>query len=182
LEYADEATWPGPWKAVERSVRNRRRGHALGDLFLFAEDEERLARCWDGLRGRQGARRIPCRSERAIDRSVRGQGGLDTTALASLVAGSIAATGSLARLIGERAFSGLFHEGERSHLYITVLGTVDPRGVLRSYLVRRSRPVSGETRERGDRPGLRGDHPARGGIPVEIAQITDEDIENLLSS
>ena len=38
---------------------------------------------------------------------------LDTTSLASLTAGNVAATDGLARLIGEKEFSILFHEGER---------------------------------------------------------------------
>ena len=41
---------------------------------------------------------------------------LDTTSLASLTAGNIAATGGLAKLIGEKEFSILFHEGEKLSL------------------------------------------------------------------
>jgi predicted regulator of Ras-like GTPase activity (Roadblock/LC7/MglB family) len=48
--------------------------------------------------------------------------GLDTTALASLAAGNIAATGGLANLIGEKEFSILFHEGERDNMHISVVG------------------------------------------------------------
>src|SRR2546428_12494546 len=47
---------------------------------------------------------------------------LDTTSLASLTAGNIAATGGLAKLIGEKEFSILFHEGERDNLHISVIG------------------------------------------------------------
>src|SRR2546425_9881012 len=46
---------------------------------------------------------------------------IDTTALASLAAGNVAATDSLARLIGEKEFSVLFHEGERDNLHISVV-------------------------------------------------------------
>src|ERR1041384_5163385 len=38
---------------------------------------------------------------------------LDTTSLASLTAGNVAATDGLAHLIGERGFPVLSHEGER---------------------------------------------------------------------
>jgi predicted regulator of Ras-like GTPase activity (Roadblock/LC7/MglB family) len=38
---------------------------------------------------------------------------IDSTSLASLTAGNIAATGGLAKLIGEKEFSILFHEGEK---------------------------------------------------------------------
>ena len=46
---------------------------------------------------------------------------LDSTSLASLVAGEIAATGGLAKLMGEREFSTLFHEGVRDHLHISIV-------------------------------------------------------------
>jgi predicted regulator of Ras-like GTPase activity (Roadblock/LC7/MglB family) len=45
----------------------------------------------------------------------------DTTSLASLAAGNIAATGELATLIGEKEFSILFHEGERDNMHISVV-------------------------------------------------------------
>ena len=48
--------------------------------------------------------------------------GFDTTSLASLAAGNIAATGGLASLIGEKEFSILFHEGERDNMHISVVG------------------------------------------------------------
>ena len=51
-------------------------------------------------------------------------GGLDTTSLASLAAGNVAATGGMARLIGEREFPTLSHEGERESLYICIIGRV----------------------------------------------------------
>jgi predicted regulator of Ras-like GTPase activity (Roadblock/LC7/MglB family) len=47
--------------------------------------------------------------------------GFDTTSLASLAAGNIAATGGLASLIGEKEFSILFHEGERDNMHLSVV-------------------------------------------------------------
>ncbi len=47
---------------------------------------------------------------------------MDTTSLASLTAGNIAATGGLAKLIGEKEFSILFHEGEKEHINISLVG------------------------------------------------------------
>src|SRR3990172_3566314 len=47
---------------------------------------------------------------------------LDTTSLASLTAGNIAATGGMAKLLGEREFSILFHEGEKDNIHISVIG------------------------------------------------------------
>ena len=46
---------------------------------------------------------------------------IDATSLASHTAGNIAATGGLAKLIGEKEFSILFHEGEKDNLHISVV-------------------------------------------------------------
>ena len=48
--------------------------------------------------------------------------GIDSTSLASLTAGNIAATGGLAKLIGEKEFSILFHEGEKDNIHISIVG------------------------------------------------------------
>lgn len=54
--------------------------------------------------------------------SVGETSGLDTTSLASLTAGNIAATGGMAELLGEKEFSILFHEGERDNIHISLVG------------------------------------------------------------
>ena len=46
---------------------------------------------------------------------------LDTTSLASLTAGSVAATGGLAKIIGEKEFPNVFHEGERDNLHLSIV-------------------------------------------------------------
>jgi predicted regulator of Ras-like GTPase activity (Roadblock/LC7/MglB family) len=51
-------------------------------------------------------------------------GSLDTTSLASLAAGNVAATGGMAQLIGESEFPTLSHEGERESIHICVIGRV----------------------------------------------------------
>src|SRR6202158_4838260 len=48
---------------------------------------------------------------------------IDTTSLASLTAGNVAAMGGLAKLIGENEFPNQFHEGARDSLYMTIVGT-----------------------------------------------------------
>ena len=47
---------------------------------------------------------------------------IDTTSLASLTAGNIAATGGIARLLGEKEFTILFHEGEKDNVHISLIG------------------------------------------------------------
>jgi predicted regulator of Ras-like GTPase activity (Roadblock/LC7/MglB family) len=49
--------------------------------------------------------------------------GMDSTSLASLTAGNVASTDALAKLIGEKEFSVLFHEGEKDNLHISLVST-----------------------------------------------------------
>jgi predicted regulator of Ras-like GTPase activity (Roadblock/LC7/MglB family) len=51
-------------------------------------------------------------------------GDIDTTSLASLAAGNVAATGGMAKLIGEPEFPTLSHEGERESIHICVIGRI----------------------------------------------------------
>ncbi len=46
---------------------------------------------------------------------------LDTTAFASLSAADFAATSQLAKLVGEKNFNTLFHQGENQNLYIQLI-------------------------------------------------------------
>jgi len=73
----------------------------------------------DGGRLREG--RLPGRQGRDPLASAGDAAGFDTTSLASLAAGNIAATGGLANLIGEKEFSILFHEGERDNMHLSVV-------------------------------------------------------------
>lgn len=48
-------------------------------------------------------------------------GDMDTTSFASLAAGNVAATSSMARLIGEDEFPAVVHEGARESIFISVI-------------------------------------------------------------
>jgi len=48
--------------------------------------------------------------------------GMDTTSFSSLAAGNVAATTSMAKLIGENVFPAVVHEGERESIFISVIG------------------------------------------------------------
>lgn len=110
---------------------------------------------------------------------------LDTTSLASLTAGNIAATGGIAKLINEKEFSQIFHEGERDNLHISIVGQ---RGILvvifdhRSSLglVRlRVRKASDELTNLFARIAQKAQAP---GVGSPFAEITDDDIDSLFSS
>jgi len=49
-------------------------------------------------------------------------GDMDTTSFSSLAAGNVAATHSMAKLIGEETFPSVVHEGERESIFISVIG------------------------------------------------------------
>ena len=51
-----------------------------------------------------------------------GEGDIDTTSLASLTAGNIAATGGIAKLLRENEFATQFHEGENQNIHIQLVG------------------------------------------------------------
>ncbi len=112
----------------------------------------------------------------------------DTTSLASLTAGNIAATGGLAKLIGEKEFSILFHEGERDNLHISIVGgrvilvvLFDIRSSLG--LVRlRVKKCSDELSAIFDKLRKKAEDKERRGISdFPFAEITDDDIDNLFS-
>jgi predicted regulator of Ras-like GTPase activity (Roadblock/LC7/MglB family) len=111
---------------------------------------------------------------------------VDTTSLASLTAGNVAATDGLARLIGEKEFSILFHEGERDNIHISIVGQrlilvviFDERSSLG--LVRlRVRKAAAELEDVLNQMATKAEQ--SGGGPISpFAEITDEDIDNLFS-
>src|SRR5205809_4247039 len=115
---------------------------------------------------------------------------LDTTSLASLTAGNVAATDGLAKLIGEKEFSILFHEGEKDNIHISIVAQrvilvviFDNRSSLG--LVRlRVKKASSELTEvfalvvrkiNSERESGRLD------MESPFAEITDDDIDSLFS-
>ena len=114
---------------------------------------------------------------------------IDTTSLASLTAGNVAATDGLAKLIGEKEFSILFHEGEKDSIHISI---VDQRIILVVIfdehsslgLVRlRVKKALGDLSdvfkvvlEKADQHAA-----GKGQAQSPFAEITDEDIDSLFS-
>jgi predicted regulator of Ras-like GTPase activity (Roadblock/LC7/MglB family) len=112
---------------------------------------------------------------------------IDTTSLASLTAGNIAATGGIARLLGEREFTILFHEGEKDNIHISLIGQriilviiFDNRsslGLVRLRVKKTSEALSrifDEISRKAERE--RGDGKLEEAL---FAEISDEDIDNL---
>src|SRR5947209_3340919 len=111
-------------------------------------------------------------------------GDLDTTSLASLAAGNVAATGGMARLIGENEFPTLSHEGERESIHISVIGRIllvvvfDERSSL-GLVKLRSKQVSQELSAVFAQIERDSNENNSEGSP--FGEITDDDIESLFS-
>ncbi|OGB88841.1 MAG: dynein regulation protein LC7 [candidate division NC10 bacterium RIFCSPLOWO2_12_FULL_66_18] len=159
------------------------------DLTLYEEDERRLAAVLRRL-----CEDAKSRAVFLIDKSgqlIAAAGetaNVDTTSLASLTAGNIAASGGLAQLLGEKEFSVLFHEGEKDNLHISVVAQrailvvlFDHRsslGLVRLRLKRAAEDIGqafAEMALRTQQEAGRG----RAAFRAQFAQLTDEDIENL---
>ena len=109
---------------------------------------------------------------------------IDTTSLASLVAGTTAATSSLARLLGEEEFPVHFHEGKRDNLHISL---VDEEHILTVIFDERSslglvrlrvKKASTQLTEVFEVVAQRQNSNTESDV---FSEITDEDIENLFS-
>ncbi len=114
--------------------------------------------------------------------------GIDTTSLASLTAGSIAATGGLAKIIGEEDFPVHFHQGERDNLHITLVAkrvilvvVFDDRSSLGLVRLRVKKASAELGRVFEDIRKKAETAPAGGASSSPFAEITDDDIDNLFS-
>jgi len=115
--------------------------------------------------------------------------GVDATSLASLTAGNVAATDGLAKLIGEKEFSILFHEGEKDNIHISLVAQrvilvviFDERSSLG--LVRLRVKKASQELERTFEVIVRKSEEDRGKanrFDSPFAEITDEDIDSLFS-
>ena len=115
---------------------------------------------------------------------------LDTTSLASLTAGNVAATDGLARLIGEKEFSILFHEGEKDNIHISIVAQrvilvviFDERSSLGLVRLRVRRATTELDRIFEDiaRKAEQEKESLQAEFESPFAEITDEDIDRLFS-
>lgn len=94
-----------------------------GQMVIYEEEHRQLTKVCERL-----VRDALAKAIFVVDRDgqlVTGTGetsGIDTTGLASLIAGSTAATGSLAQMLGEEEFPVHFHEGKSKHLHVSLIG------------------------------------------------------------
>ena len=156
------------------------------DLVLYEEELQEIQRIINQLH-------IDARSRIVfvVDKNgqqIAGAGdiqGIDPTSLASLTAGNVAATDGLAKLIGEKEFSILFHEGEKDNVHISIVANrvilvviFDDRSSLG--LVRlRVKKTAQELSLIFERILEKAKTMPSGGLETAFSEITDEDIDNL---
>lgn len=112
---------------------------------------------------------------------------VDFTALASLAAGNVASTDAIAKLIGEREFNALVHEGDKDSLHISLVNEriillvlFDERSSLGLVRLRVRRATSDlvEVFQMLDR---RHADSRQSGAASPFAEITDDDIDSLFA-
>jgi predicted regulator of Ras-like GTPase activity (Roadblock/LC7/MglB family) len=95
---------------------------ATPDLVLYDEEFQKIKDALHRLRVDANANVVFLVDKNGQQIAATGDlASLDTTSLASLTAGNVAATDGLARLIGEKEFSILFHEGEKDNIHISIV-------------------------------------------------------------
>ena len=161
------------------------------NLIILDEDFRRINACLSRLNQEARSKAVFLIDKNGQLISSQGEtAGLDTTSLASLTAGNIAATGGLAQLLGEKEFSILFHEGERDNLHISIVAQrvilvviFDSRsslGLVRLRVKKASEDLAGifaDIMKKADREAGK----ARMLFTTQFAEITDEDIDSLFT-
>jgi predicted regulator of Ras-like GTPase activity (Roadblock/LC7/MglB family) len=159
------------------------------DLVLYEDEIRSLEGVLTRLRHDSNARAVFLIDKNGQQMAADGDiDQFDTTSLASLTAGNVAATDSLARLIGEREFSVLFHEGERDHIHISIVSKraillviFDERSSLGLVRLRVKR-AAGEFDKIFDAMAQKASTgPVEGPMETPFSEITDDDIDALFS-
>jgi predicted regulator of Ras-like GTPase activity (Roadblock/LC7/MglB family) len=160
---------------------------SVSDLILHEDEYRRITRLAERLLRESNGRFVALIDRNGQPLTTTGElPDVDRTALASLAAGNVAATEGMARMIGERSFSSMYHEGDREHLYFATVGDVgillvafDERSSLG--LVRlRVRQISPEMEAVFD-DMLSRSRAGQAGESGGLSEITDEDIDSLFN-
>ncbi len=160
------------------------------DLVLYEEDFRRLQQVLRRLRQESDASvvlLVDKNGQRIA--SVGDVEALDMTALASLTAGNVAATDGLARILGEREFSVLLHEGEKENIHVSIVarrvilvvifGDRSSLGLVRLRVRQAAAELERAFREITGR--MEREPVLQSAIEPLLAEITDEDIDRLFS-
>ena len=160
-------------------------------MIMYEEEYQRIKAVIAKLRIESNAKLVFLVDKNGQQIAAQGQlENFDATSLASLTAGNVAATDGLAKLIGEKEFSILFHEGERDNIHISIVAqrvilvvifdSLSSLGLVRL----RVKKASVELTDVFDKiiNKINSDRDS-GVIDMEspFAEITDEDIDSLFT-
>ena len=155
-------------------------------LVMYEEEFRKISGICDRLTRDAGAKVVYLVDKNGQLIAAAGQSqDLDATSLASLTAGNVAAMGGLAKLIGEAEFPSQFHEGARESIHMSIVaGKVvlvvifDARtslGLVRLRVKKATEELARVFEQLSRRQ-------AAPGAQSPLAEITDDDIDNLFSA
>jgi predicted regulator of Ras-like GTPase activity (Roadblock/LC7/MglB family) len=158
------------------------------DFVLYEEEFQRLEEALKRLRQEANGRAVFLIDKNGQQLAAAGElEQFDTTSLASLTAGNVAATDGLAKLIGEREFSVLFHEGQQDHIHISIVAKrailvviFDERSSLGLVRLRVKR-ASAELEKIFETMQQKGQSSGDAVTASPFSEITDDDIDALFS-
>jgi predicted regulator of Ras-like GTPase activity (Roadblock/LC7/MglB family) len=153
-------------------------------LVMFEEELKQIQKIVDRLQQDSRSRTILLIDKNGSMVAASGSPNeLDTTSLSSLVAGNVAATGGIAKLLQEDEFTGQFHEGKGMSINLSLVGrriilvvlfdkNTTP-GLVRLRVKRAQDelvPIFEALAVKSSMPG-----------PSPLPEITDQDIDNLFN-
>ncbi|HVN82451.1 MAG TPA: roadblock/LC7 domain-containing protein [Terriglobia bacterium] len=161
------------------------------DMIMYEEEYQRIKVIIARLRSDSNAKLVFLVDKNGQQIAAQGDlENLDATSLASLTAGNVAATDGLAKLIGEKEFSILFHEGERDNIHISIVAQrvilvviFDSRsslGLVRLRVRKASQELT-EVFEKIVRKITLEKESGRPEVESPFAEITDDDIDSLFA-
>ena len=161
------------------------------DMIMYEDEYQRIRAVIAKLRNESNAKLVFLVDKNGQQIAAQGQlENFDATSLASLTAGNVAATDGLAKLIGEKEFSILFHEGERDNIHISIVAqrvilvvifdSLSSLGLVRLRVKKASIELTDVFDKIVNKINSERDS---GALDMEspFAEITDEDIDSLFT-
>lgn len=155
---------------------------SLPTLVLYEEEHQQIQTIVDRLLKQSNAQVVFIVDKNGqLISSAGNTDSIDTTSLASLTAGNIAATGGIATLLREAEFTTQYHEGQHANIHLQIVGKrailvviFDSRsslGLVRLRVKQANDELAQIFHALSNRHG-----PARSS---PFAELTDDDIDNL---
>ena len=162
-------------------------GRASMDLIMYEEEYRKIQATIDQLQLDARAKIVFVVDKNGQQIAAAGEiASVDATSLASLTAGNVAATDGLAKLIGEKEFSILFHEGEKDNIHISIVANrvilvviFDDRSSLGLVRLRVKKTSQDLTEIFTDLMNKAQSQEMPTEMEAAFSEITDDDIDNL---